>query len=182
MDYILNVVSVDSLTVLVSFWVCCEISQAVKQYSFPNSLTHVWCTCFPDEVCGIYTKQQHNRWPLSGICEPEGAATSGFYSGPAQLAHRLSHLCCLPSCCRCLQVHIGEHKRMIPVIFLFIVFIYQEWHTLMRIWYWSPRFSQKTRFNRQSLGLIGERNISLLNLDWSMFSPNFSPLDSFTWA
>lgn len=119
MDYILNVVSVDSFCFV---WVCWEMFHAIKQCPpQPSpSLISLQFTCFSDEVCGIYTEQQHHRRPLSGVCHPEGAATSGFYSGPAQLAHRLPHFCCLPSCGWCLQVHIGEHKRKSLWWYLFL--------------------------------------------------------------
>lgn len=83
--------------------------------------------CLLDEVCGIHSKQQHHRRPLSGVCQPEGSATSGFYSGPSQLAHRLPYVCCLPGCGWGLQVYTGEHKGYITVVtFVFIVYINQE--------------------------------------------------------
>lgn len=65
---------------------------------------------FSDEVCGVYTEQQHHWWPLSGVCQSEGAVTPSLYTRPAQLAHRLPYLCCLPSCSWCLQVYTGEIK------------------------------------------------------------------------
>lgn len=92
--------------------------------SLLSSLIDLPCTCFPDEVCGIYTKQQHHRRPLSRVCQPERAATPGFYSGPAQLAHRLPHFCCLSSCGWCMQVHIGEHERKSVWWFFFLCFFF----------------------------------------------------------
>lgn len=123
--------------------------QAVKQCSNLSvcPLICTFCTCFPDEVCGVHTKQQHHRRPLSGVRQPEGAATSGFHSGLAQLAHRLPHLCCLPSCGWCLQVHIGEHKRKITVFYII-------WHPL-------------------KINVMLSQN--LIIIDWSFFLLNSPP-------
>lgn len=76
--------------------------------------------CFADEVCGIHIEQQHHRWPLSGVCQPEGLVTSGFYSELAQLTHRFSHVCCLPSCGRGLQVHLGKKDQKPPLVVIYL--------------------------------------------------------------
>lgn len=66
-----------------------------------------------DEICGIYSEQQYNRWPLPGICESERTFAFGYHFGSSQSAHWLSHICGLSGCCRCLQIHIGKSSGQI---------------------------------------------------------------------
>lgn len=61
-----------------------------------------------DEICGVNPQQQHNRWPLSGVCESKGPPAPGHHLGPAQSAYRLPHLSSLPSCSWSLQIYIGK--------------------------------------------------------------------------
>lgn len=105
MDYILNVVSLCLKNGLYMLCILCFGRLQVKSHFFGLWIVN---TLFPDEICGIHTQQQHNRWPLSRVCQPKRPATTGFYFGLAELAHRLPHICRLSSCSRGLQVHTGE--------------------------------------------------------------------------
>lgn len=65
MDYILNVVSVDSLTVLVMVCVCCEIFQAMKQCSSHFTVhslicdAHVFQMKFVESILSNNTTDDH---------------------------------------------------------------------------------------------------------------------------